>query len=807
MVLLWGTECRRFDKIRKCNCGGTAPDTFLEYISDNFNRSSKLELHVTTDGEIEDLEILNCATYVNQPNFPRLDRVTIHYIGTESEMNFGLNAIFGSVSDLSFTINDIKNLKTVPSPRQLETYDDIFTEDFLAFLCTRVTVLKRDNFNEFNRLRKHLIAKIEQKKNETNKPIQPLEYFEKATPPIWKNKILKCFDTCSDIKISDIRARANLQNNVLTEPNVVAGYELTEDIVVEDCISFENIDEGKVCVLVKFDEQPLFKSDSKYVKNPLLIFQDESVRTKVIKRFEFQPFSISSVKQLTEQPDAGNNIRSPFTRDICRAFILGPSNMNEVNFNSHALTSFFKSEQRDKIYGNKLLWNLVVLYLIKTHIDSSIERDESVAWARDELHPLVNSILKEFVMNDKLLYLLTLHVKINLPVERVPLYLALWYIVCVVPFNSPNTTRNILRYPGASILLKLYDDVHLEDATGKILLSYCQKTKLHVKIKMWRLYNEMLARRKDKELILTTRAAYQNYCMVENKVVLLSGARPHTLKAPDLVSDIPPAIVKDMWKSIKPRSSRFDKINENEERMQIPKPVELRHDKNEWQAVYHIEIDPETLRPTEICPVTKRPSIECAGRFDVKSESYARIFSLYCAKYKKYPQNPDQLVLLHNRRRAIGNVSSKYIANYMKHVFEIYQPFTENISCNDFVEKYNAAAKKEQKGEVVKNRHEESERDESAEPKPQRDKKKYDRRSERNESLEPKPQRDKKKYDGRSERDQSLEPKPQRDRKKYNGSKTDEPLEPKPQRDKKKREERSERDKPLESERKKHRKN
>ncbi|KAL6957796.1 hypothetical protein U1Q18_048667 [Sarracenia purpurea var. burkii] len=392
--------------------------------------------------------------------------------------------------------------------------------------------------------------------------------------------------------------------------------------------------------------------------------------------------SISTVKQLIQ----GKDITSPFTRDICRAFILGPSNMNEINFNSAALASFFKSEKRNKIYGNKLLWQLVVLYLIKTHIDSTVKKDESVAWPRDELHPLVNAILKEYILNEKLLYHLTLHIKIALPVDRVPLFVALWYILRVAPFFATNSSRNVLRYPGASILLDLFEDSKLQD---KIPLDDKTSKRLHFRVQLWRLWNEILARKKDRELKLTTRASYQNYCVVLGKTVLLSGPRPAELPAPDIVSGIPPSIVENLWNSLTPKSARFDLLNEDGKSLKNPEPIILPNDTADFDEVYHMQIDPNTLRPTEICPVTNKPSIECAGTFDIKSESYARIFSLYCAKYKRYPENSDQLILLHNRRRAVDYVSSRYIVNYMKHVFEIYQPLAKTMSCEEFVEKYN----------------------------------------------------------------------------------------------------------------------
>ncbi|KAL6957797.1 hypothetical protein U1Q18_048668 [Sarracenia purpurea var. burkii] len=192
-------------------------------------RNAQLSLHVTTDGQIDDNEIQYCADFLVKPNFPSLKKVVVHYIGHESYMNFGLNAVFGSVSDLSFTINDTNAHKKVPSVEDLENYDDIFAPEFLAYLCSRVTDLKKSNFEAFDRLRKNLIGKLEKKHNELNKPISPKEYFDKNDAAgfekiikeklfgtdqteyqNWKNKILGCFDKISDITLADIRGRGDL---------------------------------------------------------------------------------------------------------------------------------------------------------------------------------------------------------------------------------------------------------------------------------------------------------------------------------------------------------------------------------------------------------------------------------------------------------------------------------------------------------------------------------------------------------------------------------------------------------------------
>ncbi|XP_065209017.1 uncharacterized protein LOC135837608 [Planococcus citri] len=709
-LLSWSNDCRRVSNVLESRAsGGTNPTSFIDYILREFNKDfieekfgsdAGLVLQVTTDGQINDYQIKDCADYLRKPNFPRLKKITIHYIGPESSMNFGLNAIFGSVADLSFTINDIHAAKPVPSAEELENYEDIFSSEFLSFLCSRVTDLKSSNFEAFDRLRRTLIARLDKQHSNLNKPISPKEYFDQkdaaglenaikeklfATDHTefqnWKNKILSCFDKVSNISLADCRARGDLNSTVLTEPDVVDDYE-SEDVLVEDSITFVNINEGKVCILLKFDQPALFEPDSKYVRNPLLVFQDEDIRSKLIKRFELHPLSISTVKQLVK----GNTIVSPFTRDICRAFILGPANTNEINFNSAALISLFKSEKQDKIYGDKALWQLVILYLLKTHIDSTVKRNESVTWPRDELLPLVNVILREFILNEKLLYHLTLHIKIQLPVARVPLYVTLWYIIAVAPNFCANNSRNILRYPGASILLNLFEDANLTDV---IPLDEESRIKLHFRMKLWKLWSDILGRKNDIDLELTFRAAYQNYCIVQNKIVLLSGARPDELPPPEIVSGIPAAIVQNMWTSLSHQSKRTDAINENVDSLKPPKIIFApHHDDGESEEVYHMRIDPNTLRCTEICPVTGKPSMECAGPFDFRSESYARIFSLFCERYERYPESSDELVILHNRKRAIHNVSSAFIVNYMKHVFEIYQPIAKSMTCEEFNAKY-----------------------------------------------------------------------------------------------------------------------
>ncbi|XP_065210239.1 uncharacterized protein LOC135838502 [Planococcus citri] len=714
-LLSWNSYCTRVsNSLGKRGSGGTEPSTFLDYIINNFNKDhieqkfgkdAKLTLQVTTDGGIGDSDIAHCAEYLSKPNFPSLKTVTIHYIGYEGAMNFGLNAIFGSVAELSFSINDTSVTKKVPSVAELENYDDIFTPEFVSFLCSRVTDLKTSDFDAFDRLRKTLQAKLDTKYKQLDesKPINPKEYFDKGDAKglekaikakmftventefqSWKNKILSCFDKCASITISDTRAKANLKSTVLKKPKVVAGYKFDDEtIVVEDSITFENIDEGKICVLVKFNQPALFKPDSNFVKNPFLVFQNENIRTQMIKRFELHPMSINTVKELTK----GSVTESPFTRDECRAFILGPANMNEIDFNSQALASFFESEKRNTIYGNKVIWQLVVLYLLKKHIDSTVQKDESVTWPRDELHPLINAILKEYILNETLRYHLTLHVRIALPVDRVPLYVALWYIILVSSMYAPNSTRNLLRYPYGTVLLDLFNDANLQD---KIPIDDVIRKRLYFRIKLWKLWNTMLGHKKDLELDRTIRAGYQNYCIVQDKIVLLSGHKPTELPAPDLVSGIPPSVVKVMWDSLTPKSTRFQKINQDGNNLPRPKWVILKNDTTESREVFHMQIDPDTLRPFAKCPVSNKPIAKCVGKFDIKSESYARIFSLYCAKYKKYPENSDQLVLLHNRKRAKNNVSSVFIEKYMKHVFDIYQPIVGTMSCAEFVKKYNS---------------------------------------------------------------------------------------------------------------------
>ncbi|XP_065208962.1 uncharacterized protein LOC135837567 [Planococcus citri] len=722
-LLSWNSSCTRVQEnnLGTRGTGGTSPSTFINYIVNEFNKDyveekfgkgAEVTLQVTTDGEIGDWDISTCAEYLTKPNFPTLKTVTIHYIGHESEMNFGLNAIFGSVSELLYSINDTSATKKVPSVAELENYEDIFTPEFVSFLCSRVTDLKKTDFDAFTRLRKTLQAKLDKKYKELpeSKPLSPKQYFDKGDAAglekaikakmftventefqSWKNKIMTCFDKCASIKISDTRAKADLKSTVLKKPKVVAGYKFEDETtVVEDSITFENIDEGKICVLVKFNQPALFKPDSTYVKNPFLIFQDDDIRSQMIKRFELHPLSVNTVKELTK----GSTTESPFTRDQCRAFILGPANMNEINFNSQALASFFESEKRNTIFGNKVIWQLVVLYLLKKHIDSSVQSNESVAWPRDELHPLINAILKEYIMNDTLRYHLTLHVRIALPVDRVPLYVALWYVILVAPMYAPNSTRNLLRYPSGTVLLDLLNDANLED---KIPIDDVIRKRLNFRIKLWKLWNSILGHKKDRELELTVRASYQNYCIVQDKIVLLSGHKPTELPAPDLVSGIPPSVVKVMWDSLTSKSTRFQKINQDGNNLPRPKWVILKRDKTEREEVFHTQIDPDTLRPIVTCPVTDKPIVECYGRFDIKSESYARIFSLYCAKYKKYPESSDQLVLFHNRKRAKDNVSSVFIAKYMKHVFDIYQPIVQTMSCAEFVKKYNAYGDREDK--------------------------------------------------------------------------------------------------------------
>ena len=184
--------------------------------------------------------------------------------------------------------------------------------------------------------------------------------------------------------------------------------------------------------------------------------------------------------------------------------------------------------------------------------------------------------------------------------------------------------------------------------------------------------------------------------VIEDKIVLLSG--PLQGSPPALVAGFRPALVSHLFGKLTPKSSWYDDLclkgDDGSEGLCEPRPVELNDPSDQSEPnefVFHIDIDLNTCRPSEICPVSKRPAKKCPPyEYDVRSESYAKVFNLYCSEKRKYPQNSSQLVLIHNRRRAKNNVSPRHIEKYMDHIFEIHGPMMKKYSCEEYLKIYRS---------------------------------------------------------------------------------------------------------------------
>ncbi|KAF2880325.1 hypothetical protein ILUMI_25838 [Ignelater luminosus] len=400
------------------------------------------------------------------------------------------------------------------------------------------------------------------------------------------------------------------------------------------------------CLLVKLIEDPESANQDKFsiipdklskkiAEHPFLILNHDDIIQKIVKRVEHQMIDLYTYNVLEDKSN------SPFTRQRLKGVFIFHNDETgyDLIFKNNNRTLSFIFGKDNKLPGNKVIWNVLFLYILIKH---------HVIWKDRE------SKLKEEILYicKNVTSLVTLTPLLN-PTISENFEVCLWYIFNVAPKAFENTSSNVLRYvEGSENFLEFYSYIsgqNLENVKNKL--------------KIWNLWKYYARNRVNKNLKLEVLSQIQNHEVINGSTVLLSGKTKcnseQNSKCECKRFDVEPDVAIRLFNIFKNKSNPklYDYVNfkiiENTDENQV-EAREVADNANE-NNVKHVSICTTTCKPTVTCPVTGKHWKECSGKYDINTESYVRLFKRFCLAKKTYPTNENDLLVFYSNRINFNN--------------------------------------------------------------------------------------------------------------------------------------------------------
>ncbi|KAF2901533.1 hypothetical protein ILUMI_04654 [Ignelater luminosus] len=692
LIISWNqtakiTESEEFD-----SSGGTYPQTFLNIIKD-FNY--EYNLIVTTDGLISDSELTKCREIISSSNIlSQIKSFKIYFIGTLHHMNLKISSLFNQVEQKEIIINEDEAIQVLNIDLNYLTLSDFQNEKNLIASVLSLIQLYPHKKQEFRaqicQASNRLIAQLATKMSiaqfyETNDIDGCVEFVKKFDNCNKKqlqqsvSKILTIFDSQDDYSLSHLANTIECKEQEIEtdggndndDDDVIADGDFICDILYVKC--------NLPCILIKFFEDVGSENIDKYSvipdklskkisENPFLILNHDEIIKKIIRRVDHQIIDLQAYNKLE------NKSVNPFTRqDVKGAFIFHNDavDYNLLFKNNNRALSFMFGEN-NKLPGNKAIWNVLFLYILIKHHPVWKEYETKL---KEEIKYIFENI-KTFITFTPLLN----------PSIIENLGVCLWYTCLVSPRAFENTSSNVLRFmEGSEKLLEFSSYI-----SGKKFEDIINK------IKIWNLWKYFVRNKVNKYLKVEVLSQIQNHEMINNSVVLFSGRSNCNknqseceCKQYDVKGNVAIKLYNILEKKLQPKlydDIDFDAIYKEDNEL-LYKTIEI-NPKDEL-LLEHITICLTTCKPTVICPVTGKHWKECAGEYDVKKESYLRLFKTFCSKKMKYPNDENELLEFHSNRinsdlndLIIYPVNAKQI---FKRVMDKYTDIMKRYSIEEYV--------------------------------------------------------------------------------------------------------------------------
>ncbi|KAF2878941.1 hypothetical protein ILUMI_27214 [Ignelater luminosus] len=455
LVITWNSTAEITESENFRSHGGTQPQSFLNIIKDfeyDYN------LIVTTDGQIDDENVVTCKSIIDLSNIlNRIQTFKMYFIGDIKEMNLRISSSFNKLKNKQFIINDDKPIDLT----DITSVEDLRCNDFMndkGVIATVLTLIQ-DSPDKKKELRSKMCTKatsviselatkssikIFYKKNDIDGCVEFVRKYDNSEHEKFQQVmpvILDIFEETDygedEYSLSYFSKTEMCKKPETPDDMIYYGYsEINDrdficDILLTKCTS--------ACILVKLIEDSNSSNEDRFsiipdelnkkiAEHPFLILNHDDIIQKIIKRVEHQTIDLYTYNKLKDKS------RSPFTRDPLKgAFIFHSDGADyDFIFNNNNKTISFIFGKDDKLPGNKVIWNVLFLYiLVKYH----------PVWKEHE------SKLKEEILYicKNMTSLITLTPKLN-PIIREKLEVCLWYIFNVAPKAFGNTSNNVLGY-------------------------------------------------------------------------------------------------------------------------------------------------------------------------------------------------------------------------------------------------------------------------------------------------------------------------------------------------------------------------
>ncbi|KAF2901324.1 hypothetical protein ILUMI_04867 [Ignelater luminosus] len=399
-------------------------------------------------------------------------------------------------------------------------------------------------------------------------------------------------------------------------------------------------------------------------KHPSLILNHEDIIHKIVKRVEHQIIDLYVYNNLQDKS------RSPFTRATLKGVFMfhnDAMDYDEILKNNNKTISFIFGKY-NKLPGNKVIWNILFLYiLVKYH----------PVWKEYE-----NKLKKEILyVCQNVISCTTLTPKLNPPIPE-NFEVCLRYIFNVAPKAFENTSSNVLGYvEGSKKFLELYS-----------YLSGQNLNEMNEKLKIWNLWKYFCRNRVNKNLKLEILSQIQNHEVINDTIVLLSGnlnsESEHPSERVCKKFNVEPEVVIKLYNIFRKKSNPqlydhvdFNAIHEAENNT----PDVVIADNFNVELLKHISICETTCQSTVMCPVTKKYWKECSGKYEVNSESYVRLFKSFCLARS----GVDVLLVFYSNRINFNNkdvtVCPLNIKTCLHTVLDKYSNVIEKYSVEDYL--------------------------------------------------------------------------------------------------------------------------
>ncbi|KAF2898029.1 hypothetical protein ILUMI_08146 [Ignelater luminosus] len=652
IIITWNSKAQITESEQFDSDGCTEPQTFLNIIKEfkyDYN------LIVTTDGQVSDDDVRECKAIIESCNIlDRIQSFKMYFIGHTGSMNLRISSPFNKLKNKQIIINDDEPINVI----DINLVEELKYEDFKdekTIVASILTLLQThpDKRNELrsqickvaNRIIGDLASKSSIKefydKNDIDGCVEFVKKYDNSEKKIFQQSmsiILAIFKTNDDYSLSHLANTNVCQKQQIKASNMdydeeeISDQDFICDILLTKC--------GFPCILVKLVEDSEssnqdkfsiipYKLSKKIAEHPFLILKHDDIIQKIVKRVEHQMIDLYAYNSLEDKS------RSPFTRDTLKGVFIFHNDEadHDLIFKNNNRTISFIFGKDNKLPGNKVIWNILFLYiLIKYH----------PAWKEHENK-----------LKDEILYicknvpsLITLTPLLN-PTISENFEVCFWYIFNVAPKAFENTSSNVLRFlEGSDEFLKFHS-----------YLSGQNLEKMNEKLKIWNLWKYFSRNRVNKNLKLEVLSQIQNHEVINDSIVLLSGnlnsKNEHSSECVCKKFNVEPEIVINLYNIFKKKSNPklydyvdFNAIHKDENKI----PTVVIKDNFNDELLKHVSICITTCQPTVICPVTGKHWKECSGSYDVNTESYVRQFKRFCLAKGCYPKDVNELLVFYSNR-------------------------------------------------------------------------------------------------------------------------------------------------------------